>query len=262
MGNVKTHPLKFLDVLAGTGPMYDAGAADGATRQGLLASMDRLGIAEAAVACLGAANYRTMGPNRALSDSLCDEPRLYPVWVIGSPAFGDFPPAESFVAEMREAGVRMLRMLTGPGKPFSRIKPILIERHLDEMAARRIPLIVDVAGPGLAVDGGLEDLLAGWPELPVVLSLPKIEASADMLAYALWEKGRNLRMELSGVQCLGIVEEICARFGADRLLYGSRYPHFTQLQAMLQVIYADISEDARRAIAGGTARNLMKEARL
>ena len=259
---INTHPLNFLDVLAGIGPTYDAGPADGATREGLLASMNRFGIAEAAVACLGAAHYAPDALNRTLSDGTKSEPRLHPVWVVSSPAFGDFPPAERLAADMAQGGVRMLRLLVGPARPFSRLKPILLEPLLDEMAERRIPLAIDAAKPDLAVDGGLEDLLAGWPELPVILSFPKVEASADMLIYALWEKGRNLRLELSGVQTLGVVEDICATFDAGRLVYGSRYPYFTQLQGMLQVIYADIPDRARRAIAGDTARMLMEEARL
>ena len=44
-------------------------------------------------------------------------------------------------------------------------------------------------------------------------------------------------------------------------MYGSRHPHFTPLQTMLQVIYADVDEPAKRAIAGDTLRGLLAEAR-
>jgi len=253
---MNAHPLEFLDVLCGVGPAFDLSPKD-ATVETLLANMDRLGVAEAAVTSLGAAIHRPMAANRELSERLREEPRLHPVWMVAMPQFGHFPPAEALAVEMRAAGVRMLRMCVGANTPFARIPLSPVEAHLDEMAGRRIPLVVEVRSIDLAVDGALETLLRNWPDLPVILSVPKAVGPIDSLLYSQWERGRNLRVELSGMQTLGFVEYVVQRFDGDRIVYGSRYPYFTQLQAMLQVIYADVPDQARRAIAGDTVRGLL-----
>ena len=61
---------------------------------------------------------------------------------------------------------------------------------------------------------------------------------------------------------MGTLEKIVERFGPERVVYGSRYPYFTPLQSMLQIIYAGIDEEAKRKIAGDNMRSLLRDVTL
>ena len=50
-----------------------------------------------------------------------------------------------------------------------------------------------------------------------------------------------------------------ARYGAERLLYGSNYPRTSMGGPRLMVAHGDIDEAARRLIAGDNLRRLLQE---
>jgi predicted TIM-barrel fold metal-dependent hydrolase len=124
-----------------------------------------------------------------------------------------------------------------------------------------VPLLVDASDQRLLRAADIEPVLKAWPEMPFILSVPKIEQN-DRWFYYLWERYDSFYVDLPGYQVLGGIASVVQRFGPRRLIYGSRYPYFTPLQTMLQVVYSEIDESARRAIAGDTLRGLLKEVRL
>ena len=97
--------------------------------------------------------------------------------------------------------------------------------------------------------------------------------------------GRNERKLLEAKQQLGIVEattdnveavkrtdvvlisvsidsfeDVVEHFGPRPILFGTNMPRYTGTAAVSMLTYADISTEAREAIAGGNLRNLLKEA--
>ena len=124
-----------------------------------------------------------------------------------------------------------------------------------------MPILLDCSGAQTLGATDLEPVLQRWPDMPVVLSVAKI-VQHDRWFYYLWERYGNFYVDLPGYQCLGGTEAVVKRFGPERLLFGSRYPYFTPLQSMLQLVYADIDDAAKRAVAGDTARRLLSEVTL
>jgi predicted TIM-barrel fold metal-dependent hydrolase len=134
-----------------------------------------------------------------------------------------------------------------------------MEGLLDQLAANHVPLIIDLCDRKSVENRDLAELLRAWPELPVILSFPKMENEARILCCLL-ERYHNLRVSLRGWQTLGGIEEFVRLFGAGAIVFGSNYPYFTPLQSMLHVIYSEISEVDKKRVAGDNMRELLQKA--
>ena len=75
--------------------------------------------------------------------------------------------------------------------------------------------------------------------------------------YALLAETSNVYIETSAFQLHGGIEDVCARFGARRLLFGSAAPHFDPAPSVMAIRYAGISQEEKTMIAGGTLRALL-----
>lgn len=255
------HELNFLDVNCCLGPYYNPPPGLDWSAAGLLARMDDLGIAEACVAPLMGRDYDPWMSNLWLNDSVPPSPRLYRVWTAANHHSGEYPAPDELVEEMRRHDVRMLRLFLYAEAFVGGLDVPIFGELFDALAQHRVPLLLDCSSSVTLGAAELEPVLKGRPEMPVILSVSKI-VQHDRWFYYLWERYANFYVDLPGYQCLGGTEAIVDRFGPDRLLFGSRYPYFTPMQSMLQIVYADIDDEAKRAIAGGTARRLLSEVTL
>jgi predicted TIM-barrel fold metal-dependent hydrolase len=75
--------------------------------------------------------------------------------------------------------------------------------------------------------------------------------------YPLLAKLPNLYIETAGLNVHHGIEDVCRRFGAERLLFGSGYPIRSMGGALLQTRSADIDESEREMIASGNLRRLL-----
>ena len=255
------HPLRFFDVNCGIGPYYNPPPGHDPSADALLGSMDRLGIAESAVYHFQAQQYDYRVGNRALLDETAAHNRLHPVLMVGPPHTGEAHSPDEVVGLMRQGNARILKMFFGVQPFVPGPDPFLMTPLFDRVAERRPALILEYADIHQVQFDWIVDILEGWPGIKVILALPKIEYH-ERYFYALWERFDHFFLELAGDQTMGALEAIVARFGPERVLYGSRHPYFTPLQTMLQVIYSEIDEEAKRKIAGGNARSLMEDAAL
>jgi len=71
---------------------------------------------------------------------------------------------------------------------------------------------------------------------------------------------RHLYVETSGLEQHCGIQDVCERFGPERMLFGSRMPFFCAGASRHAIDCADISEDAKTAIGGGNLRRLLAEA--
>jgi predicted TIM-barrel fold metal-dependent hydrolase len=78
--------------------------------------------------------------------------------------------------------------------------------------------------------------------------------------YPLLEKHPNLHLDISLFQAHGAIEEVCERFGPDRLLFATGLPVVAPGPAIAQVTYADISEEQKSLLAGGNLSRLLEAA--
>ncbi|NLT41066.1 MAG: amidohydrolase family protein [Anaerolineae bacterium] len=253
--------MEFVDINCCVGPYYNPPPGLDWSAAGLLARMDDLGIAEACVAPLMGRDYDPWMSNVWLSENVPPSPRLHRMWTAAAHHSAEFPPPDALLEGMRRHNVCLLRLCLYAEAYVSRLDVPIFAELFDALAQHRVPILLDCSGALTLGATELEPVLQRWPDMPVVLSVAKI-VQHDRWLYYLWEHYSNLYVDLPGYQCLGGTEAVVQRFGAERLLFGSRYPYFTPLQSMLQVVYADIDDAAKWAIAGGTARRLLSEVTL
>ena len=256
------HALAFVDADCWLGPsrMPLPERLRGDALEKLLETMGNLGIAEACPTSAPAAMQPAGDGNQRLAAALAGRGNLHPVWMLAAHHSGEASdPAETLQA-MRQAGARMARVVLDSGEGyFGRLHLLQLEGLLDQLSANRVPLIIDLGERKSVENPDLAELLRAWPELPVILTFPKMESEARVLCCLL-ERYRNLRVSLRGYQILGGIEEFVRLFGAGSLVFGSNYPHFTPLQSMLHLIYSEISENEKQRVAGDNVRDLLRQA--
>ena len=256
--NLSLHPLRFFDVNCGIGPYFNPPSGHDPSAVGLLQKMDELGIAEAAVYHFKAQQYDFREGNPALFAEINEHQRLKPVLLVGPHHSGEAPTPDEITATMKSNDARILKMHFGVQPFVPGPDPFLMAPLFDKVAPHRPVLILEYADVHEVQFNWIVDILNGWPGIKIVLVLPKIEYH-ERYFYALWERFDGFFVELAGDQTMGSLEAIVEKVGSGRVLYGSRYPYFTPLQTMLQIIYAEIDDDAKRGIAGDNLRNLLKD---
>lgn len=256
---MQPHALRFLDVNCFIGPWPNRPRDADVSAAGLLRKMDEVGIAEACPFHAVARDHSLTEGNRALIDDVAGCERLHPVWIVSPHHTGECLGPEKLVEAMKRHDVRLARISFGSSQYVPRLDLFLFGRLFGALADARVPLLLSVHDIGAVPFAQIAEALTKWPGLRIVLAVPKVTFH-DRWFYALWDAFDTFHVELSGYQVLGGIQAVTERFGPDRLVYGSRYPYFTPLQSMLQVIYGEVDDDAKRAIAGDTMRRVTAEA--
>jgi hypothetical protein len=220
----------------------------------LLSVMDDFQIAEALVYHAMSKEYHPRDGNRVLLDEIAGTGRLHPTWVVMPSHTGEFPPEDRLVQEMLAAGVRAARVFPHADSHNFSLSPWVCEKLLGSLERSRIPLFVDQE----QIDWDtVHELCQRYAGLPLVLT--NVGYRVNRFLYPLWQEFRNLHVELSSYCGHRGIEEVVERFGAERLLFGTRLPYFTPGSAIGMLSYAAISDADRKRIAGGNLRNLLQQ---
>ena len=222
----------------------------------LLEDLDLAGIAGALVHHTQAIEYDAMLGNRRLIEEIGPyRDRLFPCWVARPNLCGDFPEADEFMAEARQADVRAVRL-----EPVLHDIPLLeaVWRELRE-ALRRENMLILISGPGCGNDfDRIHDVLTLFRGCRVLLTDVSWsrwrQVSALMLAHP------ELHLEFSTFQGNRALEVMSARFGIDRCLFGTGLPRKAPGAARGWTDWSLVEEDAIRDFAGGNLRRLLRGA--
>jgi len=199
-----------------------------------------------------------------------DIPRLHPTWAILPPqtelavlaALAPFgrdgrPTADRevgcFLTAMKAADVRALRAY--PEECHYFLNGLTFGPLLEEMVARRIPLFIGPRWPEVTA------LLGEFPELTLVV-LNHSDWGDDRYFRPLIERYGRLYLDTSNYQLERGLAAFVGRYGPERLLYGSGSPNLQMGAAMLTLAHADMSDEAKAAIAGDNLRRLLSEVKL
>lgn len=228
------------------------------TEAGLLALMARHDVAEGLVFHTAARDFEPEQGNLELEG--VSSPRLHKVWGMETAAIATTPVAAYLETALRHGAKALMANPLMYGRGFA------AARRLREMAGllqrRRVPLLL----PYRAVSQG-ENLidwheLAGFcqdfPDLPVLAWELRCRVNRplfDALAAA-----PNLLVSQSCLWQHGMVAAITEAFGPGRLVFSMGLPHLDLGAFQAPLLYALIDEDAKRAIAAGNMRKLLKEA--
>jgi hypothetical protein len=216
---------------------------------GLLAEMDRAGIERALVHHVWSAEWDPPEGHAALLREIGGEDRLYPCFAGLPPATRELPPPRDFARQVRDlrGAVRLF-----PVQHNYLLNEVSIGHLLDALSFERVPVLIDLAQ-------------TNWPEITALLghhpALSLIVLNAyyrvDRLLYPLWERFGNLYLDCGSYGVHRGVEAVCARFGAERLVFGTDLPVHEAGGPMAVVTYAALSEAEKQLIAGGNLRRML-----
>ena len=225
------------------------------TVEELLTVMDDFQIPEALVYHALSKEHHPAVGNRLLMEQIASCNRLHAIWVVMPSHTGEFPDEEQLVEQMAAQRVRAVRVFPHPDRHNFPLTRWGAGRLLESLQRGRVPLFIDQE----EIDfDALHQLCRGYPNLPLVLS--NVGYRCDRFLYPLCEEFSNLYIELATYCTHGGIETLTERFGAERLLFGTRLPYFTPGSAIGMLSYANISPADRQLIAGGNLRNLLKRA--
>lgn len=217
--------------------------------QSLLGAQDRL--SGMLVFHSSAKLYDAPHGNRRLLEETEGREGLHRMWVALPDVAGNEHDAARFVSEMRHHSVEAVRI-------FPRTHNFtLMNQSLDPLLSmlneKAIPLFSDQ-----------EEI--SWEEVHyVVKSFPKLPFVLTNAGYRLgryidplMRRYQTFHLEISRYQVHRGLEELCRKFGSERLLFGSGLPVFSPEPVMMLVESASISSQDRQNIAGANLRRILR----
>ena len=125
------------------------------------------------------------------------------------------------------------------------------------LSEKRVPVILSVLEANI---GLVDEVARRHPKLRIILT--GVAQSMTRALYPVLASSREVRFDISYFMLHRGIEEVCGKFGPERMLFGTRYPFFNPGCAVMAVNYAEIPDDAKEAIAHGNAERLVEEVRL
>lgn len=246
--------LDYFDCNVVIGKVHKPGPGGVLEADSLLAEMDRFGIQEALVYHAFARRNAPVRGNKLASEAAATSPRLHPCWMVLPTGTGEMPPLEALEGELRRDGVRAVRMAPDVNGHMFSLARVVCGDLFDWLGRNRVPVLVEqTAVPWADIDGVMER----HPDLPVVLVDVTYRINRDL--YPRLKAYPNLYVEISYMQQHRAVEDVCERFGPERLLFGSKIPVLCPSSPRHMIETAPIPEEAKAAIAGGNLRRLLAD---
>jgi len=193
--------------------------------------------------------------NAEIVSDLAGSADFMPVWAVLPHWTGEFPAPEELVRQMARSHVRAVVMY--PAQHSFSLRDSVVGRLFDMLARLKVVLLLPQPQAAFAA---VEELSRHWPSLPVVL----IDVGHTMARelYPTLAACPNVYVETSTYMVHRGIEDLCAKFGPQRLLFGSRYPYYNPGAAVAALQYARIPDQAKTLIASGNANVLLGEVKL
>ncbi|MDO8685077.1 MAG: amidohydrolase family protein [Clostridiales bacterium] len=222
---------------------------------GLQKELDRAGVKKALVWRNEHSNSSIITANEMLANDLKGNDNLCGLWGIIPSHSGEMPYPEEMVKLMKANRIVGWRLF--PQNAWFIVKTFVLRDWLDAAVKYKIPIFVDTLH-GTSLES-LADLLKDFPELTVVLAFNNI-GPADRLFRPFVSEYPNVYIDMTYYSADGGIEAFVKKYGAGRLLYGSGFPNSYFGSNMLMIRHAEITEDEKRAIAGGNLCRIIEEA--
>jgi hypothetical protein len=192
--------------------------------------------------------------NEMLSKALAGTKGFEPVWTLMPHWTGEFPAPEALAKQIAAGKVRSAIMY--PAQHGFPLRPAIAGPVLDMLEAMRMPLFLPIGQADLRT---IEKVMRRHPSLPVIVSEAAQGVAREL--YALLEAFESLYVETSGFMLHLGIEDVYHKFGAERLIFGTRYPLYNPGSAVAAVMYATIPNEAKALIASGNIERILGEVR-
>ena len=199
----------------------------------LIDKMKYYGIEKALVYHALAKEYSPAAGNAKLMEEISGHPSLIPVWAVMPHHTGEFPEPAVLADMLKKNRVKAVRLFPGVWNQNFSLAAWNSGKLLSMLQENRVPVMMDLEQTDW---NGIFDLCSEYPKLNIILT--ESDYRIDRNIYPLFERFDNLYMEILGYKVSGGIEEICKRFGAKRLIFGSGMPVFSGAGAMSMGIFA------------------------
>ena len=212
----------------------------------LLEEMNRFSIREAVVSHWTAEEYDARKGNQALQRDL--RPHLIPAWAA-------LPDPRS-VEELAARRPRAVRLTPGINQHNYSMELWCVGPLCEYLEAHSV---VTLIARGDIDWGQLVSLMEAFPRL--VLVLLDVGYRVDHYLFPLLKRFPHLYFDSATYLAHRQLEAYVEQHGPERILFGTRLPLYTPAAAIGVLASARISEESRKAIAGGNLRRLLANCR-
>jgi Predicted metal-dependent hydrolase of the TIM-barrel fold len=223
----------------------------------LIKVMNNYGISNALTYHSMAREYNPVVGNEMLAEEIKRHSCLHPVWVIMPHHTGEFPNPDALKIQLRDNNIKAVRMFPAAHEQNYNIGEWNCGVLFRMLELNRVPLFIGL--DQLSWDE-LFGLCSNHPELRIVLI--DLSYRVDRNLYSLLDRFQYLFLETIGYKVHNCIEEICSRFGAERLVFGSGMPIYSGGSAVSMINYARIGEKEKRMIAGENLKSLLEGVKL
>lgn len=227
-----------------------------ATAEELIAEMDYVGIDQAVVWHRSQYDQDATVGNRKLIEGIKGyEDRLLPSWTILPDITDDQYAPNIFFDEMKKNGVKALRAY--PDQDRFILCDVTMGEQLNLISELKIPLYLTP----MAGFEQIYNVMKEFPNLTVILSNIGWWPSAR-LVYPLLKNYPNFYFETGDFSMLHGLEQVCSRFGSERVIYGTNFPTNAMAGSAYTLLKSTISDEDKENIAHRNIERLLSEVRL
>lgn len=224
------------------------------TREQTLQQLARYGIRRAIVAHALARDYDPTTGNRLLLEAIADQESLWGAAVL-TPDDADASGARRRLKSLIAGKIRMARVF--PRSHNWSLSDWGFGPWLDVLEELQLPLAV------WHTETTWDDVAAACqshPLLPVIVEGPNRKLLYhNRTYYRLFERFLNFHLEIHNlVGYLGLDDMVC-RFGSERLIFGTYFPHQDPNVPMMLVTHGELSDTDQANIAGGNIGRLIEQ---
>ena len=215
--------------------------------------MEHYGISKALVYHSLAREYSPMVGNAMLMDEIQKYPEFYPMWAVMPHHTNEFYTPSELKEKLRINNVRAVCIFPGVSEQFFSTENWICGELFKMLESCKIPLFAGMTQLGFSE---IARICTEYPGLTIILT--DLSYSIDRNLYGLLGSFKNLNIEISGYKVHNGIEEICEKFGADRMIFGSKMPEFSGGAAVSMVNYARISDKEKQMIAHENIEKLLE----
>lgn len=255
--------LNYFDVNGIMGyPLFDVntGLFNGySNSRSLLKDMDYFGIDNCLVSHYDSRKFDPMTGNYRLMEEISTHGRLYPCWVVIPTNTQEKWQIKNLIKEIKKNNVRAVRFLTGVNN-FS-LELDYIDNFLSGLQNNGVLLIIEYKNLGVAVPNPVEhdmvvldEICSKYPKLNIISSGPLRQF------YILLKKHKNLFFSLEWEPHSNIIEDICSKFGPEKILFGTPNCEISSRLSgavISMLTYSNISISDKQKIAGVNLAKLL-----
>lgn len=245
-------PLDFFDCSCSFGMRGIINPGSFYKLEDLIKNMDLYGIGRALVYHSMAREYNSKIGNVMLLNEIKNYSNLLPVWVVMPHHTDEFPSPKELIKNMRENNVRAVRMFPAVSDHGYSLSEWNCGELFNILEKHNIPLFIGMEQTSWEE---MHTLCSNHPQLKVVVTGVTYRISRNL--YPFMKIHKNLYIETMGYKVYNGIEDLCSKFGAHRLIFGSSMPVSSGASAVTMINYAKISDEEKYMIARENLENLL-----